>query len=212
MNYGGQLKLFGKPLAEQSEMKLLGVTFGCGGSLSAHCKEKAGNATRRLNLMRCLSSRSWGASRRTLLNFYKQYVRPVLETGSVCTAEAGTSSVDMLQRVQNSALRNAFRVGRRTRLTALHGLGRIDPIAVRLKGLRKRALVRFGQSALIRDLELQKMLLLRRVASSDASLCEQLKEHHQTTDGGLQPREAELLANPEHVLEAEGSIASILVQ
>ena len=166
----GVLKLYGSPLVEQQEMTLLGVTFGMGGSFSTHCREKAKKATRRLNLMRSLSGQGWGASNRLLVNFYKQYVRPVLESGSVCTAVAGTSYVEMLQRVQNSALRNAFRAGRRTRITALHSLARIDPIAVRLKGLRANAVARFGQSELIRELELQKLLLLKRVAASEAVL------------------------------------------
>lgn len=165
----GVLKLFGAPLTEQREMKLLGVTFGSGGSLRSHCREKSGIAAKRLNLMRALRGQGWGTSSRTLLTLYKQYIRPVLETGSVCTAEACTSAVDMLQRIQNSAMRMALRAERRTRISRLHSLSKLEPIQVRLKRLRAGAVRRFGQSALIERLERQKMFFLQRPTSLEAA-------------------------------------------
>ena len=164
----GVLRLSGAPLTEQKEMKLLGVTFGMGGSLRSHCQEKAGAAAKRLNLMRALSGQSWGASSRTLLTLYKQYIRPVLETGSVCTAEACPSMVVLLQRIQNSAMRTALRAGRRTRISRLHSLSKLEPMSVRLKRLRAGAVARFGQSVLIERLELQKLLLHQRATTSEA--------------------------------------------
>ena len=165
----GDITLFGAPLTEQKEMKLLGVTFGSRGSLRSHCREKAGKAAKRLNLMRALSGQDWGASQQTLLNLYKQYIRPVLETGSVCTAEACTSVVAVLQRIQNSALRMALRAERRTRISLLHREAKIDTIQSRLKRLRKKSVARFGQSLLIERLERQKMFFLQRLASSEVA-------------------------------------------
>jgi len=152
----GTLKLFGVPLTEQKEMKLLGVTFGSRGSLRSHCQEKASNAAKRLNLMRALRGQNWGTSSRTLLTLYKQYIRPVLETGSVCTAEAEPSLVEKLQRIQNSAMRTALRADYRTRISQLHGKSKLVPIHDRLKRLRARAVTRLGQSVLIERLERQK--------------------------------------------------------
>src|SRR2546426_3053473 len=154
-----ELKLFNQTIKEQKELTLLGVTFDEQYSLKAHCAEKAKKAISRVNLLKRLSGQTWGANSRTLLMFYKQYVRPVLETGSVNTADAKKSHLAKLQRVQNSALRVALHLPYWTRITRLHKLARIVPIAKRLKTLQSHAVKRFAASQLMVYLKNQKLLL-----------------------------------------------------
>jgi len=160
------LKLFGQPVPEQDELTLLGATFGKYGSLATHCRAKASKANARVAMLRSLSGQQWGSSSKTLLGFYKQFVRPVLETGSVCSAVADKTHIASLQRVQNSALRVALRRSRDTRITELHLDAGIDPIADRLTQLREKAVKRFGQSELMQNLELLQSLLLQREAAA----------------------------------------------
>jgi hypothetical protein len=154
-----ELKLFGQRIAEQDDLTLLGVTFDQRLSFSKHCRQKAKEATRRVGLLKRVSGQRWGASKRVLLNLYKQYVRPVMETGSAGIAVGAKSSLALLQRVQNSALRTSLRVSRRTRIKKLHRLARMVPIPERLRSLQDKAVARFKASPLMESLRTQQMLL-----------------------------------------------------
>ena len=146
------LTLFGQVITEKKKMTLLGVTFDQNLSYVHHCKEKAIEASRRLNMLRMLRGKNWGANSRTLLTLYKQYIRPIVDYGNVVTANAPKTSLGLLQRVQNAALRTALNTERRTRIKTLHRLGRIQPIAKRLKSLREKAIGRFGDSHLMKEM------------------------------------------------------------
>ena len=154
-----QLKLFGQCITEQNELKLLGVCFDRDLLLTGHCKSKASKAVQRVRLLRLVSGQTWGANARTLLKLYKQYIRPVLETGYVVTSRCHRTNLRRLQLVQNTALRTALRAKRRTRIEDLHRDANIVPIAERLERLRERAIVRFGDSEGIQSLENFKALL-----------------------------------------------------
>ena len=116
-------------------MKVLGVVFDRGGSGTQHCKEIAAKAMSRVNLLRRLRSQSWGTSTQRLLQFYKQFVRPVMENGYAYSAKAKPSAIQHLQVVQNSALRVALRADRRTRIPDLHREAGIKCIQERLNSL-----------------------------------------------------------------------------
>src|SRR5262249_35049313 len=90
---------------------------------------------------------------------YKQYVRPVLEYGSVVTSLASRTSVGRLQVVQNAALRVALRARRRTRIADLHSRSNVETIDDRLMKLRQKAVQRFGDSQSIKSLEFQQSIM-----------------------------------------------------
>jgi hypothetical protein len=154
-----ELKLFGRTISEKNELTLLGVTFDQALTFGRHCRLKAKEAARRVGLLKRVSGQGWGASKRVLLNLYKQYIRPVMEYGSASIARAKKSNLALLQRVQNSALRTALRVPRRTRVSKLHRLANVDPIPKRLRSLRGKAVSRFGASNLMESLRTQQFLL-----------------------------------------------------
>ena len=153
-----KLEMFGKTIEEADAMTVLGVTLDKGLHLAEHCQKTATIAMQRVNLLRLMRGKNWGASKSILLRLYKQYVRPVLETGSVITACASMMSIQKLQRVQNTALRIALRAPRRTRISDLHGQAEIQMIADRLLDLRKNAITRFGTSDNVQALEFQRLL------------------------------------------------------
>jgi len=163
-----ELRLFGQTISEKDELTLLGVVFDQKLSFGSHCKQKAKEATRRVGLLRRVSGQGWGASKRVLLNLYKQYVRPVLEYGNAGIADAAKSNLALLQRVQNSALRTSLRVPRRTRISKLHKLARMDPVPRRLRSLQSRAVTRFGANPLMQSLRDQQGLLGKSLASDQA--------------------------------------------
>jgi hypothetical protein len=55
-----ELKLFGQPMREQQELKLLGVTIGKQLSFKHHCGEKATKSMQRVSLLKRLSGQTWG--------------------------------------------------------------------------------------------------------------------------------------------------------
>ena len=150
--------MFGKTIEESGAMTVLGVTFDKDLRLAVFCQNKAVKAMQRVRLLRAISGRSWGANKRTLLHLYKQFIRPVLETGSVITARTSKSNLHKLQLVQNAALRTALRAPRRTRIEDLHAQAKIPMVADRLAELRRKAIVRFGDSENLKALEFQRLL------------------------------------------------------
>jgi hypothetical protein len=154
------LKLFGQQLIETTELTLLGVKMDQQLHYTNHCKEKAAAGSKQVQLLRTLSGSNWGASAQTPIRFYKQLVRPVLEYGHVATASAPKSNIDRLQRVQNAALRTALHTPWRTTTVHLHETANITTMAERLTQQKNKAISRFGDSACIQALEMQRTRML----------------------------------------------------
>ena len=150
-----ELKLFGRQITETNELSLLGVTFDKRHSFIPHCRKKAAEGMRRVQLLRVVSGRNWGANRRTLLKLYKQFIRPVLDYGHVSTYMAAGSGLELLQRVQNSALRLALRAHRRTSIAGLHAAAGMEVMAARLHTLKQKSVGRFADSECVRALATQ---------------------------------------------------------
>src|SRR5277367_6032282 len=142
-----------------SLLSTFGVTFSKTMRLAKHCKSKASKAMQRVRLLRMVSGKRWGAKAHTLLKLYKQYIRPVLESGYVATSKACPASLMILQRIQNAALRTALRAKSWSKITALHELAKMEPLTDRLRRLRCKAEARYGQSELIKSLNKQTSLL-----------------------------------------------------
>ena len=152
------LEMFGNKIEEANGLRLLGVQFDKDLRLTEHCRTKAVKAMQRIRLLRLISGRDWGANKRTLLQLYKQYIRPVLETGSVLTARTHKTNLLCLQQVQNAALRVALRAPSRTKIEDLHRQAEIQMIPDRLNELRRKAIARFGDSEAVHALEFQRLL------------------------------------------------------
>ena len=65
-------------------------------------KEKA---SKRLNLVKCLATTSWGANKSTLRQIYLGYVRSAMDYAMPIQAIASKSTRESLDKVQNQSLR-----------------------------------------------------------------------------------------------------------
>ena len=74
---------------------------------------------------------------------------------TACTCK---SNLRKLQIVQNAALRTALQAPWRTRIDDLHSQAKIPMVTDRLKELRRKAIVRFGDSENVKALEFQRLL------------------------------------------------------
>ena len=99
------ISFLGETVTEGQTLTLLGATFDRALTYRNHCTVVAKKAMNRVNLMRRLRGRNWGVRCRRLLNFYKQFVRPVMENGYSLSAMAKPTVFRSTQVVQNTALR-----------------------------------------------------------------------------------------------------------
>ena len=58
-----------------------------------------------LNLLKCISSKTWGSDRSTMLQLYRSLIRPKLDYGSEVYSSAPSSILDKLDPVHNLAIR-----------------------------------------------------------------------------------------------------------
>jgi hypothetical protein len=110
-------------------------------------------ANQRTNLLRLIKGKNWGANTKTLKQLYIQYIRPILEHGSICTATAKPSHTKPLKVAERKALRVILGAPTSTRIDDLYERSGIQPIDERLETLREKAILRFGGSDGITQLE-----------------------------------------------------------
>jgi exonuclease III len=151
--YQEQFHLLNEEIDESPTLKVLGVKISSRGSLLEHCKERAAMANQRIGLLRLINGKNWGANTKTLKQLYVQYIRPILEHGSVVTATATPSHIKPLKVAERKALRVILGAPTYTRNEDLHERSGIQPIQDRLVTLREKAIMRFGDSEGITQLE-----------------------------------------------------------
>ena len=127
------LKFFGQNIKESGTLKLLGVTFGKTCLLKQHCKDKVIIANQRANLLKMLRGKSWGASRSVLIRLYKQFIRPVLEYGSVTMSSTYKHHTKQLEISERRSLRIALGVSRWTTNDDLYELAGLEPLGDRIQ-------------------------------------------------------------------------------
>ena len=77
------LTINGRPLKIQQSVRYLGIIFDRRLSWNEHVQYTVVKCKKRLNLMRAVSGRSWGASQKTLLQIYRSLIRSVVDYGSM---------------------------------------------------------------------------------------------------------------------------------
>ena len=84
-----------------------------------HIESLVESCNKRLNMLKSLASKSWGADRRILMNFYKAYIIGKLNYGAELYNSAASIHKRKLETIQNSALRIITGAMRSTPIVAL---------------------------------------------------------------------------------------------
>ena len=79
------LKLYGETLKIYPQVKFLGITFDSQLNFKKHFEGILDRCNTRYHRLRLLVNKKWGPSPATLIQIYKQCVRPIFEYGSVST-------------------------------------------------------------------------------------------------------------------------------
>ena len=104
------LSLYGDLLSYYPHIKFLGITFDNRMTFTKHFDEILECCNQKFHRLRILVNKKWGPSPETILQIYKQCVRPIFEYWIVSTITVSETVITKLQRVQNSFIRLALRL------------------------------------------------------------------------------------------------------
>ena len=102
------LSLYSDLLSCYPHIKFLGITFDNRMTFTKHFEEILECCHHRFHCLRILVNKKWGPSPTTILQIYKQCVRPIFEYGIVSAITVSESVINKLQRVQNTFIRLAL--------------------------------------------------------------------------------------------------------
>ena len=114
------LKLHGEALKIYPQMKFLGITFDSKFTFQKHFEGILGRCNTRYHRIRFLVNKKWGPSPSTILQIYKQCVRPIFEYGFLSTITTSDTIISKIQRLQNKFIRRALRLPKYISVKLLH--------------------------------------------------------------------------------------------
>ena len=102
------LTLYGEPLKIYPQVKFLGIIFNSKLTFQKHFENVLERCNHRYHCLRLLANKKWGPSPATLIQIYKQCVRPIFEYGSLSTITASDNIISKIQWLQNKFIRLAL--------------------------------------------------------------------------------------------------------
>ena len=120
----------------------MGITFDNKMTFTKHFEEILEYCSNKFHHLSILVNKKWGTSPTTILQIYKQCVRPIFEYGIVTTITVSETVNTKIQRVKNSFIRLAFCLQKNVLAPLLHE-------ALGLPYVRER-LITVGQNHLAR--------------------------------------------------------------
>jgi len=114
-----EIKIKDKQIELGDSAKFLGVYFDRKLTWKAHIDHIVTKTNKRLNLLRAVSGKQWGSSKKTLLTLYKAIIRPILDYGAIAFCTANDTHLHKLELIQSRALRLSCGATVGTPITAL---------------------------------------------------------------------------------------------
>ena len=130
-------------------MKFLGITFDSKLTFQPHFEDILERFNNRYHRLRLLANRKWGPSPATLIQIYKQCVRPIFEYGSLSTITASDHIISKIQRLQNKFIRFALRLPKYILPKLLHDSTGLPYVKDRLLTCATKSLDRIAQNPLV---------------------------------------------------------------
>ena len=133
------------------QVKFLGITFDSQLNFKKHFEDTLDHCNTRYHRQRLLVNKKWGPSPATLIQIYKQCVRPIFEYGSVSTITASDNIISKIQRLQNKFIRLALRLPKYISPRLLHDSSGLPYVKDRLLSCATKSLDRIAQNPLVRE-------------------------------------------------------------
>ena len=139
-------------LGIQKEVKFLGITFDQHLTFDAHIEDIVKRCRKRLNLLKAIRGKLWGANPNTILYTYKVFIRPLLEYGCILFAHAKRDLLTKIEAIEVQAIKIAFRLPSWTIHHWAYNLVNFEKIYDRMKELGKSFLNKNKEDYLIKPL------------------------------------------------------------
>ena len=143
------LTLYGESLKIYPQVKFLGIIFDSKLTFQKHFEDVLERCNHRYHRLRLLANRKWGPSPATLIQIYKQCVRPIFEYGSLSTITASDNIISKIQRLQNKFIRLALRLPKYIIPQLLHDSTGLSYVKDRLLTCASKSLDRIAQNPLV---------------------------------------------------------------
>ena len=125
------LTLDNQPIPIKNSVRFLGLHFDSRLNWRIHINNLIDSCSKKVNVLKFLSGKSWGADRTSLLMVYKSLVRSKLDYGSQVYGSASDSVLRRLDVLQNVCLRLCLGALRCTRVERLEVEANIPPLRLR---------------------------------------------------------------------------------
>ena len=143
------LSLYGDLLSYYPQIKVFGITFENRMTFTKHFEEILECYNQKFHRLRILVNKKWGPSPETILQIYKQCVRPIFEYGIVSTITVSETVITKIQRVQNSFIRLALRLPKYVSARLLHEASGLPYVKERLISVCQNHLARMHANPLV---------------------------------------------------------------
>ena len=145
------LKLYGETLKIYPQVKFLGITFDSQLNFKKHFEDILDRCNTRYYRLGLLANKRWGPSPSTLIQIYKQCVRPIFEYGTLSTITTSDSIISKIQRLQNKFIRLALRLPKYICSKLLHDSTGLPYVEDRLLSCATKSLDRIAQNTLVEE-------------------------------------------------------------
>ena len=143
------LKLYGETLKIYPQVKFLGITFDSQLKFKKHFEDILDRCNTRYHRLRLLANQKWGPSPSTLIQIYKQCIRPIFEYGALSTITTSDNIISKIQRLQNKFIRLALRLPKYICSKLLHDSTGLPYVKDRLLSCATKSLDRIAQNPLV---------------------------------------------------------------
>ena len=143
------LTLYYEPLKIYPQVKFLGIIFDSKLTFQKHFEDILEHCNHRYHHLRLLANKKWGPSPATLIQIYKQCVRPIFKYGSLLTITASDHIISKIQRLQNKFIRLALRLPKYILPKLLHDSTGLPYVRDRLLTCATKSLDTIAQNLLV---------------------------------------------------------------
>ena len=143
------LKLYSETLKIYPQVRFLGIIFDSKLTFQPHFEDILERCNNRYYRLRLLVNKKWGPSPATLIQIYKQCVRPIFEYGSLSTITASDPIISRIQQLQNKFIRLALCLPKYITVKLLHDSTVLRYVKDRLLSCATKSLDRIAQNPLV---------------------------------------------------------------
>ena len=145
------LKLSGETLKIYPQVKFLGITFDSQLTLEKHFEDIMDRCNTRYHGLRLLANKKREPSPSTLIQIYKQCVRPIFEHGFLSNIIASDNIISKIQRLQNKFIRIALHLPKYICSKLLHDSAGLPYVTDKLLSCATKSLDRIAQNPLVEE-------------------------------------------------------------